>query len=416
MLRKKHESSEVNESRYDVETLREVTLLAQRLQETQQETMTAAEVVAVGAEVGLAPGFVRQALALMERQRGVVEDSKTTDLEPAEGAPAWRQLAAAVAPWIWASMGYATALGFSGQWVPPVFFFLLGPIPLAYTLGRTFKERWQGLLVGSEVAITLYLAILGLMASTGSILPESVTQSLIYLLPLLGSCSLAGMAGAVLGNKSWGKLGEKSSPARRVPKPSAAMVKRLSRPVMLRLLFELQRQLEGQKEHRAVLSLEVVNPTELKKSGSELEAEYSFSQLRQWMEAIVRRAGGELDRAAGEGFLAVFPSDTAAVGAARQIQEGLAAFNREQNRLSRPVRLRSGLAAGDLAAGGGVPLASLHSLVIDRAIALQRAAEPGDILVGSELAGPGITELGALSKLPEPVEGEPAFSWRHVPG
>lgn len=50
------------EARYDAETLRKVTALAQRLQHERQETLTAREMEAIGAEVGLEAPFIRQAL------------------------------------------------------------------------------------------------------------------------------------------------------------------------------------------------------------------------------------------------------------------------------------------------------------------------------------------------------------------
>jgi hypothetical protein len=59
-----------------------------------------------------------------------------------------------------------------------------------------------------------------------------------------------------------------------------------------------------------------------------------------------------------------------------------------------------------------MPLGYLQSSVIDRAAALQKQAAPGDIVVGEELADVALAELGSLSRLPEPVAGSPAFSWR----
>jgi hypothetical protein len=50
------------EARYDSETLRKVAALATKLQSRQAETLTAQEMEAIGAEVGLAPAFIRQAL------------------------------------------------------------------------------------------------------------------------------------------------------------------------------------------------------------------------------------------------------------------------------------------------------------------------------------------------------------------
>jgi class 3 adenylate cyclase len=140
--------------------------------------------------------------------------------------------------------------------------------------------------------------------------------------------------------------------------------------------------------------------------------EYSFLQLQTWLEEIVRAYGGELHSAAGDGMMCVFNSDAAALRAARALQAGLPQFNVERNRMSQPFRLRCGLSAGDVALDRATPFSRQHSPVIDRAANLQKAADPGDIVVSSELAAAGLVELGGLAPLPEPVQNEPAFSWR----
>src|SRR5437763_5920494 len=56
------DAGENPEPRYDAETLRKVTALADRLQRRHQATLSEREIEAVGAEVGLAPPFIHQAL------------------------------------------------------------------------------------------------------------------------------------------------------------------------------------------------------------------------------------------------------------------------------------------------------------------------------------------------------------------
>src|SRR5690242_19348164 len=58
-----HDPTLAEEPRYDAVTLRKVARLAQRLQDRQQETLTAREMESIGAEVGLDPTFMRRALA-----------------------------------------------------------------------------------------------------------------------------------------------------------------------------------------------------------------------------------------------------------------------------------------------------------------------------------------------------------------
>ena len=139
-------------------------------------------------------------------------------------------------------------------------------------------------------------------------------------------------------------------------------------------------------EHRAFLSLDVVGSSEMKRGAPELAVEYSFNQYRRWVEAVVISSGGEAYNTAGDGVMCAFREDAAALRAARHLQGQIGDFNRDHNRLAIPFRIRCGVSAGELAIDPGTPLGYLQSAVIDRAAHLQNQAEPGDIVVGSELA------------------------------
>jgi len=126
----------------------------------------------------------------------------------------------------------------------------------------------------------------------------------------------------------------------------------------------------------------------------------------------VGRCGGQVQSAAGDGMMCLFETDAGAVRAARLLQVGLAQFNAGRNRLPMPFRLRCGVSAGEVAMEEGASIGYLDSPVIDRAAALQKSAEPGDIVVSGEVAGVALVELGGLAALPEPIQGQPAFSWK----
>jgi hypothetical protein len=76
------------ERRYDEGTLRKVTALAARLQSEKQETLTAREIEAIGAEAGLEPAFIQQALAQ------VIGGQPAPSLEKAKKGRFWRLVAA----------------------------------------------------------------------------------------------------------------------------------------------------------------------------------------------------------------------------------------------------------------------------------------------------------------------------------
>jgi hypothetical protein len=57
------EQADTGKARYEPQTLKKVMTLAQRLQSHAQETLTGAEIAAIGAEIGLQPAFIREALS-----------------------------------------------------------------------------------------------------------------------------------------------------------------------------------------------------------------------------------------------------------------------------------------------------------------------------------------------------------------
>lgn len=150
----------------------------------------------------------------------------------------------------------------------------------------------------------------------------------------------------------------------------------------------------------------------MKVTGDALAVEYSFGQYRLWVEERIRKYGGQVQSAAGDGMMAAFADEHAALRSARGIQSELTGFNLQYNRLGTPFRVRCGVASGEVPWEEGAPLGHIQSPVLDRAARLQKQAEPGDIVVGKEIAGAALVELGALTPLPEPVLGETAFSWR----
>jgi len=341
----------LEEPRYDRETLRRVTALAQRLQDRQGETLTAAEIEAIGGEVGLERSFIRQALGL------VTEKSAAVQQAVAKVSPeAWRRTLAAFANAWWAA-----------GWTIP--FIMLGVMRGAMDTPLPFFLGW-GIYLGGGVLLT-------------SLSEDEKTA------------------------KRRRQRNQTQTTVQAEP-PAAAP---LSRSVLLERLFALQHQLEAQRRHYCFLSLDVVGSTEMKLGADPLAVEYSFGQFRAWVEGVVRACGGALQATAGDGMMAVFEEDAGALRAARRIQAEIGGFNAGINRLSQPFAVRCGVTAGDVALEPGMPLGHLNSAVVDRAAALQKRGLPGDIVVGGELAAAALVELGGLAPLPEEVHGSPAFSW-----
>jgi class 3 adenylate cyclase len=380
MLLRQRERESAAEPRYDTGTLRKVAGLAARLQTRQQETLTAREIEAIGAEAGLEPAFIRQALIQLTSEQPRPSAARSSKAE------FWSRLAAFSIPLWWSAL--AAAAGRDAG----VLIILLSPWPLAPLLGFLAAKKKGGLAAGIELILILDAVLFSFAPHA-----EAGALPLFYLL---------------LGAPLAGGLGWLGASLREHHLPRRLMTHPVSRQSLLNLLFTLQSQLEGRKQHRAFLSVDAVGSSEMKRGAPELTVEHSFGQYRAWIDEVVRVHGGEMQSAAGDGVMALFPADAGAVRAARQLQEEVPRFNREHNRLPAPFRVRCGISAGEVAIETGVALGHLQSTVIDRAAALQKRADPGSILVSSEVAGAALVELGALTPLPEPIAGEPAFSWR----
>lgn len=344
MLRHEPETPAV-ERRYDQETLRKVTSLAQRLQDQHQDTLSAQEIEAAGAEVGLAPEFIRQALA-----RITPTPAKTvpvTAVAPATrvSTPTGKKRKALVAAW------------WSAAWVLPL---------LAIWWGRLVSEGNSG----------IFGFFLGLATYIGVGVYFSITAG-------------------------------ETEPA--APRSH-------SRTDLLLALHSLERQLEASKVRRTFLSIDVAGSFQMREGEADLAVEYSFERFGAWARGIVEACNGVFYATPGDGAVGAFRDDAGALRAARLLQEGIGRFNVEQNRLSRPFRVRCGVNAGDVTLEGDTPLGHGSNPVVNQAAALQRQAVPGDIVVSESVAAAALVELGSLSRLPEAVSGQPAFSWRRGAG
>lgn len=347
-----------NEPRYDAETLRKVTALAQQLKARQQETLSAREIETIGEEVGLERRFMQQALSQVtahkRETRGISDEARLHRLKALMGG--W-----------WAA----------GWTIPMILVTLtsrLGDLSAAF-----FFLGW-GLYIG-----------LGILLTTLAKTPEEIEDE------------------AQHGSK-------KHPPHFHGTEAAPAPNRQISRADLLDALFAIQQALELHKQHRAFLSVDVVGSTGMKAGADPLLVEHSFGQFRAWLEEVIRGHAGEMQSAAGDGMMCLFRDEASAIRAARELQIRIGEFNAERNRLGQPFQIRCGITSGTVALEPGVPIGHLNSPILDRAAAIQKRAAPGDIVVGSEVAATALVELGGVAALPELVNGERAFSWRAAHG
>jgi class 3 adenylate cyclase len=440
MPRMYHENEGEAERRYDPETLREVTALAARLQSEyqevhtandphayeSQETLTVGDIEAIGAEVGLAPEFIRQALAQhtanqTEAARQMEAEKQAKALTPATVVPVsqtlkteeedekqgeyWATVTAFTLPIFLGTFAYAF------KFHPGILtlFTLITPAPLSALMGFLTGNRRIGFAAAVSLVLALAPSFLYLYY------PNNMDVDSMQMADKFGTMFTYALFGIPLAG--WmGTLGASlrdhfspATPPRPVVEP---VVSALEPP---RAIPHLEPGLKAQKQRRAFLSVDTANALEMRHGVSDLTAEHAFSQYRRWADEVARACGGQPQGKTGDALLFAFQDDASAIRAARRLQEGIPAFNTALNRLPLPFRIRCGISAGEVATQPGTPYGTMHSPVIEWAAILQQRAEPGDILVSGEVAATALVELGRLTPLPETIYGASAFSWRGGP-
>ena len=390
------------ETRYDTPTLEKAIRLAGQLQSQHHDSLTAREIEAIGVEVGLEPVFIQQALTQLAAPSSAqplpVSSQKATSLQNSNKISAVQvatfSTLMALLPALYLVLAVAADAERRGAAAgSDCLLMSLACGGLGYLSGR----RRAGLYAGSALFLVFLLRI---AAHSHAVRHGAWLHYTLLYFPVMSSMGAAG-----------GWLREHFAPLKRETAPQN-IATTLSRADMLQTFYALQQQLQDQKQHRAFLSVDVAQSSQLKSGAGELAVEYSFGQLRTWVEAIVHAHKGSLQAAAGDGMMCMFPQNADALRAARQIQQQIGQFNQLHNRLPGLVQVRCGVSAGSVAIETQTPIGHLQSVVIDRAAWLQKQGQPGAIMVSAELAADALVELGSLHPVADDAGGETVFAWQ----
>jgi class 3 adenylate cyclase len=453
-----NEESGLLEGRFDEASQRDVLELAARLQREHFDTMSASEIEVAATEAGLNPEFVREAIRrigngpkLDSKVEKTAEESKQTqagEWAVALGVPFFiaivflakamgngdspgPHVALAVFISIFAAVLVAlAAVGVKAMTGRPVEGIRLKP-KFRLSLGAAVIYALNGISaiftlfqVGNEGGPWGILFVLCLSPFLGAVqrnprsaywagvvamcltccaqwlnstvLGEHGPGAMVWVISITAASIVNGLL-ALAGFGVWSYFNKNDAASR-------------DRAEMLRQLFELQSALEAHREHRVFLSVDVVGSTAMKYGVTDLEIEHTFREYQAWVGETVRLFGGEVQVAAGDGAMAMFRDAGSAVSAAKRLQETMREFNERRNRLPIPFAIRCGLSEGKVGIDGRTPLGHIQSPVIDRAAALQKLAEPGQIVVTSEMIVSAMPVLGSLRRT-ELTTGESAYVW-----
>jgi class 3 adenylate cyclase len=393
------ERTRTEPQRYDEQTLRQTIQLADRLQTEHKERYSVADIEKIAAEIGVQPAFVQKAL-------NEIEDKHEAQQKAA--APKKSAIPIVTIPTEQVNQAMVQA----GK-------------ELRTTTKNFIQMVAQKLDEANVEQMKNYVGAWWSTAWILMIMADKLAGSLDDIFVPAAIITYVGF-GIYLGTRLEKKKKE-AELAAKVPVPSTVSAPTgaappvrysvetsgVSREELLAQMIEIQKRLEGERVRRTFLSIDVVSSSELKRSADELLVEYSFNQYRRFIEEIVLAEGGQVQSTAGDGTMAMFSSDAAAVRAALRMQNELASFNAQHNRLPRPFHIRCGINAGEVALMPGQPIGYLQSAVIDRAAALQKSAPSGDIVVSGDLSAEGLATLGRYGRHPDsPEGGVRGFSWR----
>lgn len=119
---------------------------------------------------------------------------------------------------------------------------------------------------------------------------------------------------------------------------------------LLSELIRLQWKLAEGITEVCVLVVDAAGSSKMKSEADPLVVEFSFRAYQGWISRICAHHGGRIHATAGDGAVLAFPTCDGAMAAAQAMRSDLERFNRDENRLPSPFRLRIGLHVGEVVA------------------------------------------------------------------
>jgi len=148
-------------------------------------------------------------------------------------------------------------------------------------------------------------------------------------------------------------------------------------------MVRIQWRLSDRRAALCVMVVDAAKSAEMKSFADPLAVEYSFREYQHLLIDLSKGMRGRVHSTAGDGAVIAFESAQEAFTAAKRIQTDIERFNREDNRLQLPFRLRIGLHMGEVV--GDLDEVEFTE-VIDIAAHVQSAAPVGGIALTEEVS------------------------------
>lgn len=133
-----------------------------------------------------------------------------------------------------------------------------------------------------------------------------------------------------------------------------------------------------------LLDIDIVNSMAIKEGENDYDVIYSFGEYHRLLDKVVEKDKGKVFNRAGDGIIYKFQVPEQAIKAAIEIKGALVTFNKNINRLKKPILVRMGINSGKLLLDSSDEGGKVFSQTIDIAGHLQKEAKPNEILITEE--------------------------------
>lgn len=185
------------------------------------------------------------------------------------------------------------------------------------------------------------------------------------------------------------------------------------RDELLKLFAETKKKLDTMGRDLAFLSIDVENSTGLKEGEDKATVEYDFKEYKKFVEGKLVANGCLKSAWTPDGMMGCFPTVDAAVRTAREVINGLEAFNKNVKTIKRDFVVRCGINSGYVYFDVSLPMEEMSDRVIDIAGHMQKHSPPNNICIAKPAIEP-LQERSGFIPTSRVVDGYEVYLWKKV--
>jgi class 3 adenylate cyclase len=184
-----------------------------------------------------------------------------------------------------------------------------------------------------------------------------------------------------------------------------------ARGTLIRRFREMQRGLKSSKRKRcAFLSIDVAGSTQMKEGERELAITVTFQAYMEMLEEIFDQHSAWKQAWTPDGVMVCFLQLDLAIAAAQSVLRRLRKFNRSENLLRTPIKVRCGLNEGEVAIFEDTNLEKFTHRTIDIAGHMQKHASPDTLFMSAEVCN-RLPDRSGFRNLGMEIDGHEVFEW-----